>query len=289
MAGSGQTWDGTFRTFDGATKKVKDIDTKIEDIILNIETRLQGMTPITDSTYRNLLLRNNVNEVDNQAYVITDIDNYNEIWVNPSSADRIVTMPDPTASGNLYRKIKIKNVGAGTYKITLAPDAAETFNVLSGNEEWTLSSFELLQSGDWCEFIGNGTNWIKCNEAYWHLFNNPGVGNLATKVGGWTDDQFTPGGLQVTYSSAPIGSLAVRTIINQSSTLGVVFYRKSGDANISNTPGASSELSHRIIFLTDSMSQCSMWLSSDKKVELSVLNAATNTDLFCQYPIEYLQ
>ena len=226
-----------------------------------------------------------VKTVDDSDYVITNDDNFNEIWVDASSANREVTMPDPTEIKGLRRKIVVRNAGAGTHKITLLPDAAETFNVMSGNNEWTLSSFELIQAGDWCEFISDGTNWIKCNEPYWHKFNNPGTGDKTTQTAGWTANQFTPGGFEVTYSEAPIGAVKVESNILQGGTKGVVYYRKSGDSNISNVP--TMETSHRVLDVDTRQTMVGFWLSDDRKIELAVSNV--NTDLFMSYPSEYLQ
>ncbi len=229
----------------------------------------------------------NVNNVNNTNYNILDGDGYNEININPSSANREAKFPDPTLAVNLNRKLKIRNGGNGTHKITLTPFAAETFNVMSGNVEWTLLSFELLQAGDWCEFISDGTNWIKCNEPYWHKFVNPGTGSLVSKAAGWTGDQFTPGGLEVTFASAPIGSIGVRCSIIIGGTKSRTFYRKKNDSNISNTPNGSDELSHIIIDATDNSSQVVLWMDEDKKIQIAVVNTAT--DIFVGYPVEYLQ
>ncbi|KKN63351.1 hypothetical protein LCGC14_0502990 [marine sediment metagenome] len=260
---------------DGKTKKV--LLSEISDLI---NATIRGAIISEARSY-------NVNNVNNTNYNILDGDGYNEININPSSANREAKFPDPTLAVNLNRKLKIRNGGNGTHKITLTPFAAETFNVMSGNEEWTLSSFELIQAGDWCEFIGNGTNWIKCNEPYWHKFNNPATGAKVSKTTGWTADQFTPGGFEITFSEAPIGSIAVRDVISQGGTQSTIFYRKSGDTNISNTPSGSSELSHVLMFSDDDVIQGVYWMSSDLKIQIAVTNV--NTDVNVQYPIEYLQ
>ena len=229
----------------------------------------------------------NVNNVANANYDILDDDGYNEININPATGNRTAKFPDPTLVVNLNRKLKIRNGGNGTNQVLLAPFAAETFNVMSADEEWTLASFELLQAGDWCEFIGNGTNWIKCNEPYWHKFNNPATGNKTSKTSGWTADQFTPGGLEITYSELPIGGIAMRDSISQSGTNGAIYYRKSGDGNISNSPNSAQEYSHLILSSDNNGDSVVLWMSSDLKVQFAVSNV--DIDLTIYYPIEYLQ
>ena len=229
----------------------------------------------------------NVNNVADANYDILDDDDYNEINIDPTTGNRTAKFPDPTLVVNLNRKLKIRNGGNGTNQVLLAPFAAETFNVMSGNEEWTLASFVLLQAGDWCEFMPDGTNWIKCNEPYWHKFSNPAQGQVGNKSAGWTADQFTPGGFEVTFSTPPIGSLAVRCPVQQQVGFGRVWYRKDGDTNISNTPSASSEGSHRIMTDQDGLISACLWMSSDLKIEIAVSNV--NQDIFVWMPIEYLQ
>jgi len=236
----------------------------------------------------------NINNVSNANYNILDGDGYNEINIDPATENRTAKFPDPTATVNLNRKLKIRNGGDGSYKVLLAPFAAETFNVMSGNEEWTLTSFELLQAGDWAEFISDGTNWIKCNEPYWHKFDNPATGTKFSKTDAWTADSFSSG-IELTYSEAPIGSLAVRNVIAITGTTGgeTLYYRKSGDTNISNTPDASTEYSHRVIYVVApatpdwNTGQFVLYLSDDLKVQIA--SRFTTLDLFVFYPIEYLQ
>ncbi len=256
---------------------------------------LSELSTLIDTTIRGAIINEaveearsyNVNNVADANYDILDADGYNEINIDPTTGNRTAKFPDPTLAVNLNRKLKIRNGGNGTNQVLLAPFAAETFNVISGNKEWTLASFELLQSGDWCEFIPDGTNWIKCNEPYWHKFDNPGTGTKASKTAGWTADQFTPGGLEVTYSEAPIGSGAVRCVLSQTGTQSRVAYRKKDDANISNNPISSNELSHLLLDPEDDLIQGVLWMDENKKVQIAV--ADVNTDVYIFYPIEYLQ
>ena len=235
----------------------------------------------------------NVNNVADANYDILDDDDYNEINIDPTTGNRTAKFPDPTLVVNLNRKLKIRNGGNGTNQVLLAPFAAETFNVMSGNEEWTLASFELLQAGDYCEFIGNGTNWIKCNEPYWHKFSDPATGSKSSKTSAWNVDTFS-GGIEITFSEAPIGSIAVRDL---SQLIGEaagdsIFYRKSGDSNISNTPHASVEFSHRMFYTIIGVNEVDSklavyYLSDDLKVQFASRNATG--DFYIYYPIEYLQ
>ena len=122
----------------------------------------------------------------------------------------------------------------------------------------------------------------------WHKFEDPSTGWFASKVAGWTADQFTPGGLEVDFSLvAPKGTRATRVVIYQATALSDVYYRKSGDTNVSNTPGAASEYSHRILAVNDAnMIIAVIWLSADYKAQLTVSNV--NTDLYIAFPIEYM-
>ena len=218
-------------------------------------------------------------------YVGLDTDKFDEIWTDPATVDRTYTFPDP--ANNLGRKIRCRNIGNGTNKVTLLPFGATKILVYSGNEKWELASFELLQQDDWAEFISDGTAWVKCNAPYWHKFDDPTVGSKASKAAGWTADQFTPGGLEVTFSEMPLGCLAGRITVRSAGTHSNTYYRKSGDANISNTPNASTEDSHMLLQADARMKPCVIWLSSDLKAQFAV--ASIDTDLYIAYPIEYMQ
>ena len=121
----------------------------------------------------------------------------------------------------------------------------------------------------------------------WQKIANPPIGWLAVKTDGWTADQFDPGGLEVDFSNhVPIGTKAVRIRLAQTGTQSGVFYRKSGDGNISNTPQAGYEYSHGLMYDEDDTAQVVVWLSSDYKVEFSVNDILTN--LYVSTPVEYL-
>ena len=122
----------------------------------------------------------------------------------------------------------------------------------------------------------------------WHKFEDPGTGWFATKVAGWTADQFTPGGLEVDFGPVKReGMRAVRVFIVIESAVEVALWRKSGDTNISNTPFASSEFSHELLWQGGSdRGQCVIWLSSDYKAQFAV--TGVNADLYIAHPVEYL-
>jgi len=217
-------------------------------------------------------------------YAGTNTDKYDEIWINATGANRTYTFPDPAE--NTGRKQIVRNIGAGAFKVTVLPNGAEKIIVASGNEKWELTSFELLQASDWAEFESDGTNWVKINVPYWHKFDDPATGNKASKAAGWVADQFTPGGLLVTFSEASIGIVAVNVQVSHLTADGSSYHRKAGDANISNTPHAGQEYSHR---LTDRMKTAKniIWVSAAQQAEFAVQN--TNVDLYIAYLIEYLQ
>ena len=121
----------------------------------------------------------------------------------------------------------------------------------------------------------------------WHKFADPTAGAYkASKTAGWTADDFTTGSLVVTFSEVPTGATAVRVITYIGGTASGVYYRPSGDTNISNTPHASGELTNKIGLATGVLQQVVMWLSADYKVQITVQNTAT--DVYLAYPSEYL-
>jgi len=137
---------------------------------------------------------------------------------------------------------------------------------------------------------GDGTIWLGSEisgpgKTGWVKIADPPTGWLAIKTSGWTADQFTPGGLEVDFSSVvPVGTKAVRVNIVQLTVASYLFYRKSGDTNISNTPGASGEESHQIGWGGRRLME--IWLSSGYKAQFAVTD--TGTDIYVAYPVEYL-
>ena len=120
----------------------------------------------------------------------------------------------------------------------------------------------------------------------WHKITDPPTGTFASKTAGWTADNFSGGLFEVDFSSlVPSGTRAVRASMFMQTTSANAYYRKSGDTNISNTPNASSEWSHRIsnregVFIAV------LWLSADYKVQFAV--ADVSQDLYVLHPIEYM-
>ena len=126
--------------------------------------------------------------------------------------------------------------------------------------------------------------------ATWHKITNPGTGYFAEDNS--PDADSFSGGLRVDFSTlVPVGTKAVRVTVRLRDTgsAPALYYRKDGDANISNTPHASQEYSHAIIEMTAETtmkSQVVLWLSSAYKVQFA---SRYNTgDIHIAYPIEYL-
>jgi len=119
----------------------------------------------------------------------------------------------------------------------------------------------------------------------WHKIANPPTGWKASKTSWATADNFDQG-LEVTFSEVPAGAKAVRCVYHKGATAGYIYWRKSGDTNISNTPHASNEYSHAPFTLELYRGIAVFWLSSDYKVQFTVANSGT--DLYIAYPTEYL-
>jgi len=120
----------------------------------------------------------------------------------------------------------------------------------------------------------------------WHKITDPSTGWLASKTSGWTADSFS-GGLEVDFSSVvPAGTKAVRCFVNRVTGNGTLYWRKSDDSNILNTPNASTEYSHRFLRQGDYDAVVVLWLSSDYKVQIATTD--TGDDLYIAYPVEYL-
>jgi len=123
----------------------------------------------------------------------------------------------------------------------------------------------------------------------WQKIADPPTGWLASKTSGWTADQFTPGGLEVDFSSVvPAGTKAVRVEVYNLANKGTVYYRKRNDANISNTPQTSDEWSHGIIYTDTTLvvAQAVIWLDANYRAQFAVTNS--NQDVYIAYPMEYL-
>jgi hypothetical protein len=123
----------------------------------------------------------------------------------------------------------------------------------------------------------------------WHLIADPGTDWFASKTSGWTGDSFS-GGLEIDFSAVvPAGTKAVEVVFYQSTSGGITYWRKSGDANISNTPHASNEKSH-IIARSESTAyyaKAILWLSDDYKVQIAVQDAGQ--DVYFSSPVAVLR
>lgn len=91
-----------------------------------------------------------VKAVNNVDYTVRDEDGYGTIAVNPSSVDRIVTLP--TVADNANRQLTIINTGTGTYKVIVDGEGTEKINDV---ETWW------LLAGQSITIKSNGTKWIK--------------------------------------------------------------------------------------------------------------------------------
>jgi len=124
----------------------------------------------------------------------------------------------------------------------------------------------------------------------WHKVSDPSPGWFASKTSGWTADQFIPGGLTVDFSSLiPIGTKAVRVIIQRGEASGSIYYRKGNDPNISNTPASDSERSHVVSYdgdITYRGYQAVVWLSAAYTADFAV--QFDTIDLYISCPVEYL-
>ncbi len=124
----------------------------------------------------------------------------------------------------------------------------------------------------------------------WHTVADPDTGWIATKTTGWSADSFS-GGLEVDFSAVvPAGTKAVRVVVHtiEGTNVPQTFWRKSGDTNISNTPHASNERSHAIIYTNIAgtyQMPIVLWLSDDYKVQIAA--RYTTTDVSVSYPSEY--
>ena len=81
-------------------------------------------------------------------------------------------------------------------------------------------------------------------------------------------------------------SVAVRCA-NRKNASASVYYRKSGDTNVSNTPNANVEYSHRIGTGATTTKMVVFWVSSGLSIQITIHAGAVT--VATAYPIEYLQ
>ena len=128
----------------------------------------------------------------------------------------------------------------------------------------------------------------------WHKIADPAIGWLASKTTGWTADSFS-GGLEVDFSAVvPVGTKAVRVAIqlvgDGAADYPFVWWRPSGDANVSNTPSSSNEeafkLHRHTTATTNTVFVAVLWLSADYKVQIAIDDTGGN--VYIAYPVEWL-
>ncbi len=127
----------------------------------------------------------------------------------------------------------------------------------------------------------------------WHPVENPGTGAFASKTAGWTADRLSTGtgGMAVDFSSVvPVGTRAVMVNVAKGGVSGGhIYYRAHSDTEISNTPAASGEVSHRIASIdgvTGVYERVALSLSADYKIEIAVTDTAQ--DISVSYPDWYM-
>ena len=197
----------------------------------------------------------------------------------------------PTAAANADRRLWILKADAGAGAVIIDGEGAEVIY----NQDQSYTTLELWHQGDWALLWCDGAQWWKVNGPTWHKVSDPAVDWLGSKTAGWTADSFTSG-WEVDFSAVvPAGTKAVRLftlLYDAGGGLGRIWWRKSGDTNISNTPGAGQEWSHQLFYLIGDAGpnylseQVVLWLSADYKVQIAV--EATDFDVYLAYPIEYL-
>ena len=207
-------------------------------------------------------------------------DGVGTVLLSPATASVSVTLHD--ASAEAGRELFIMKKGTGIGKVILNKTVR-----IAGVDYTTL---ELLQQNDFIKIKSDGTQWLKINPPYWHLAD-PTTGWHTSKTSGWTADSFS-GGLEVDFSGqVPAGTKAVRCVIQAWVGDGGIWYRPSGDTNISNTPVADSENANYIGYVENDgfvffIKQVVMWLSADYKIQIAV--AVTDQDVRVSNPLEYM-
>lgn len=226
--------------------------------------------------------------IDETNHTILYTDDYSFYEITTGAADRTIILPALADSlGKEYGFFKI-DTGIGEAIIDAA--GAETIvgfliTYLINQYDYVFLkaslAFWMVTAGNFQPVSGEPSG------GTWHKYKNPGTGNFVSKISGWVVDSFS-GGLEVDFGVAGVkraGMKAVRVVVRQTATNSFVYSRKKGDTNVSNTPNASAEYSHRLMALTEDIAVSEIWLSTDCKAEFAVTD--TGTDLYLYYPIEY--
>lgn len=223
------------------------------------------------------------NALSTTPHTISDTDRYRFYEITTGGSDFTINLP--TVADNPNRMVHIIKVDSGAGKVIIDGEGAET--IYNGSDSYL--TLELEHQGDGVTLWSDGTQWWRLGGPTWKKFSDPSTGWLASKTSGWTADSFS-GGLEVDFSSVvPAGTKAVRVPILTDSVNTAFYWRKSGDSNISNTPNASNEYSHRSDYGSGTYfegKQHVIWLSSTYKAQFAVANASL--DLYVAYPVEYL-
>ena len=85
----------------------------------------------------------------------------------------------------------------------------------------------------------------------------------------------------------PLGSIAGNCVVSQTTVPSWVWWRKSGDPYISNTPVASNEMTHVVLSTDEIVTQVVIWWNSTYKTQFAVGNV--DTDLNVSPLLMYLQ
>lgn len=221
-------------------------------------------------------------------YTILDDDDIGVLEVNPSGADRTVTLP--TVADNLHRELTIVNSAAQAtaFKVIVEGEGAE--QVGQATAYW-------LWPGEAVSIKSNGTLWRVISPPYWHHVPNPSLNWIASKAAGWTADSFS-GGLSIDFAALdpnyqPGARKARLFVYISSGSVASPYARANGDANISNTPNATKEYANQL-FSDPPANGAAINYGHQVVIPLSVAGVAqiavtdVNNDLFVSYPMEYL-
>ncbi len=194
-------------------------------------------------------------------------------------------LPDATL---IVKEQFIKRTGAGTGKVLFTGTGIQTIDGI------LISDYELWPENDEVILIPIGENYVTKGGSIWHKIQNPVTGLILTSALS-VSDNFTSG-LDVDFTPyVPKGTKAVRLVVGglqAAATYAHIYSRKSGDANISNTPHANSEQSSMLfrILVTGitQYEQVVINLSDDYKAEFTA-NIHTSLTVYITFPLEFLR
>lgn len=219
-------------------------------------------------------------------YTVTDSDMPCVIMATAVTADRTITLP--TAADNAGRFLYVVRTDTtAAYALIIDGEGAET--IYNGGQAFATLEIEDAAAYEvwklWCD----GSNWYKLTPPRLHNVIDPGTGWFASKTTGWTADDFD-NGFEVDFSdNVPIGTLAIYCLIYKTGVTGyTIYWRKSGDSNISNNPATDEEHSHVAQSSEDTSAYVAVWfwLSPNRKVQFAVQHQ--DVDLYIAYPTAYV-